>query len=70
MVVITKRLKEDFVKVGFKAENILVASDGVDLAEFNIDISQEEARNKVGLPLNKKIVMYAGHLFEWKGAVC
>lgn len=68
VVVITGRLKEDFIKNGFKPENILVASDGVDLEEFDINLSKEEARAKVGLPVDIKIVMYTGHLFEWKGA--
>jgi glycosyltransferase involved in cell wall biosynthesis len=68
VVVITKRLKEDFVKIGFSPENILVVPDGVDLDEFNIDVSKEDARNKVGLSLNAQIAMYTGHLFDWKGA--
>jgi len=68
VVVITGKLKEDFIKIGFKPENILLAPDGVDLAEFDIDISKGDARIRVGLPSDKKIAMYAGHLFEWKGA--
>lgn len=68
VVVITKNLKDDFIKIGFKPENILVAPDGVDLEEFDINISKEEARLKVGLPLGAQIAMYTGHLFEWKGA--
>jgi len=68
IIVITKHLKDDFIKMGFKEEKILVAPDGVDLAEFEINISREEARTKVSLPLNNHIVMYSGHLFEWKGA--
>ena len=68
IVAITQHLKDDFIKIGFRPENILVAPDGVDLAEFNIDISKDEARTRVGLPLSGKIVMYTGHLFEWKGA--
>lgn len=68
VVVITKQTKEDFVKIGFGSESVLVAPDGVDMAEFDINISKENARIKVGLPVNKKIVMYTGHFFEWKGA--
>ena len=68
IIVITKHLKDDFIKMGFKEEKILVAPDGVDLAGFDINISREEARTKVSLPLNNHIVMYSGHLFEWKGA--
>ncbi len=67
VIVITRRLKEDFIKIGFRPENLLVSPDGVDLAEFDIDISKEKARNRVGLPLDVKMVMYTGHLFEWKG---
>lgn len=65
LVVVTQGLWHEFEKVGFKS--ILVASDGVDLEEFSLDIFQEEARKKVSLPLDKKIVMYTGHLYDWKG---
>lgn len=65
LVVITKGLEQDFRRFGFK--NILVASDGVDLEEFSLSISQEEARKKTSLPLDKKIIMYTGHLYDWKG---
>ena len=67
VVVITKYLKEDFIKIGFRPENILVASDGTNLSDFDIDISKQEARVRTSLPVDKSIVMYAGHLFEWKG---
>lgn len=65
LIVITEGLRREFEKVGFK--NILVAPDGVDLEEFALNVSQEEARKKVSLPLDKKIVMYTGHLYDWKG---
>lgn len=65
LVVITKALQHEFQQVGFK--NILVASDGVDLKEFSLDISKEEARKKTSLPMDKTIVMYTGHLYDWKG---
>ena len=67
-VTITKALKEEFVKAGFDGSNILVAPDGVDIEEFDIDISKEDARRKTELPIDRNIVLYAGHLFEWKGA--
>lgn len=68
IVVISKAIKTDLVSLGYDPDKILVAHDGVDLGEFDIDISKEEARKKVSLPLDRKIVMYTGHLFEWKGA--
>jgi len=45
----------------------IVSPDGVDLSVFNIPVSQEEAKKKLGLPADKKIVLYTGHLYKWKG---
>lgn len=70
IVAISDGLKEDLVKFGIKDSNIRVARDGVDLEEFNVNISKEEAR-KYFFPPNyehKKIAVYIGHLYPWKGA--
>lgn len=67
IIVITNKLKELLIKKGIQKEKILVAPDGVDLEKFNINISKEEAREKLGLPLDKKIVIYAGLFDKWKG---
>lgn len=68
IIVITKKLKERFEDTGFPPDKILVAPDGIDFEEFQIQETKEEARKKLNLPLNKIIVMYVGHLFDWKGA--
>jgi glycosyltransferase involved in cell wall biosynthesis len=68
IVTITAGLKEEFINAGFDGDKILVASDGVDIEDFNIDISREDARKRAGLPIDKNIVLYSGHLFDWKGA--
>ncbi len=68
IIVITYGLKEELVKRGVAAEKILVAPDAVDLAEFDIDINQDAARKKLNLPPDKKIVLYTGHFYAWKGA--
>lgn len=67
IVVISQGLKEEFIKQGIGDERILVAPDSVDLAEFDIKITKAEARQKLNLPLDKKLVVYTGHLFPWKG---
>jgi glycosyltransferase involved in cell wall biosynthesis len=69
IISITHGLKKVFVKNGFDEKNILVASDAVDLEKFNIDISKKEARKKLDLPLDKKIIMYTGSfsVWGWKG---
>jgi len=67
LVVITRKLKEIYQDKGVNQEKILVAPDGVDLDFFQIPESQQECRRKLNLPLDKKIVLYAGHLYRWKG---
>src|SRR3989338_115557 len=68
IVVVSEAIKNDFVKIGFDPVSILVAHDGVDMDIFDIDITREEARSKTNLPKDSKVIMYTGHLFEWKGA--
>lgn len=68
VVAISGGIKRELEKIGFDPQNILVAFDAVDLRVFDIGISKTEARSKLNLPLDQKIVIYAGHLFEWKGA--
>lgn len=68
IVAITRGLADALVRSGIKPENILVAPDGVDLTEFDLSITQTEARQKLNLPLDKRIILYAGNLnFAWKG---
>ncbi len=62
VVVISNGLKDEFIDFGFKPENILAASDGVDLKEFDLDLDKNQARFKLGLPENKKLIGYVGQL--------
>jgi len=68
IISITDALKKEFINAGFLDSNVVVAPDGVDLDEFKADVSKKEARIKTGLPQDRTIIMYTGHLFEWKGA--
>lgn len=68
IIAISRGLADVFIKAGYPKSRILVAADGVDLEKFDIDLDIEQARNKLNLPLDKKIVLYIGHLYEWKGA--
>ena len=67
IVVITHSLKEFYVAREVPGERILVAHDAVDLDAFSVEISKQEARRRLNLPLDKQIVMYIGGLKEWKG---
>jgi len=58
--------KDRFSKAGFV--NTEAVQNGVDLDEFkNIKESKEELRKSLNLPIDKKIAMYVGHLYKWKG---
>jgi len=68
VVAITQGLKNQLSsQYHLPAEKILVASDGVDLKTFDIQLTRQEARQKLNLPLDKKIILYTGQLFAWKG---
>lgn len=67
IIVITRKLKDLFLRKGIAENKILVAPDAVDIKIFDIGCSMFEAREKLNLPKDKKIVLYAGHLYEWKG---
>ncbi len=68
LVVLNDFLKQRLVKTGVSEKKILISPDAVDLKKFDIDLDKDEARRKLQLPLDKKIVLYAGHLYRWKGA--
>lgn len=67
IIVITNQIKELLIKQGIDEKKILVASDAVDLKEFDAELDQIDCRQKLNLPLAKKIVLYSGHLYSWKG---
>lgn len=62
---ISNHLKDKLTEK-FKKE-IFVVPDGVDLNDFEISQTQDELRKHLGLPENKVIALYAGHLYPWKG---
>jgi len=69
IVVISNGLKLDLIKLGITADKIIVAPDGVDLKEFDISFpDQKLLRRELSLPIDKKLILYAGHLYDWKGA--
>ncbi|MFA5318162.1 MAG: glycosyltransferase family 4 protein [Patescibacteria group bacterium] len=69
IIVLTSFLKKELVNRGVQAEKIIIAPDAVNLEEFQINLSQAEARKKLSLPLDKKIIMYCGNFYvhDWKG---
>lgn len=69
VVVITQGIKNTLIEKGIPAEKIIVAPDAVDLDMFDVRISRDDARKKLGLPIDKKIAMYIGLFDAWKGYI-
>lgn len=61
LIFVTKYLRDHYIKkYNCRNKKTLVAPDAVNLNIFDINISKEEARKKLNLPLNKKIIGYCG----------
>lgn len=67
IVSITEGLRKDLITEGVPEAKITVAPDGVDLDLFIHPEGKERARARLGLPQNKRVVLYAGQLGGWKG---
>jgi len=46
---------------------LFVELNAVDVAQFDITATKEEARDALSIPQEQKIALYTGHLYEWKG---
>lgn len=57
--------KKQIAQDGFY--NLIAIPNGVDIEEFDSLDDKFEIRKKFSLPTDKKIVMYTGHLYGWKG---
>lgn len=60
VIVISQGLKDGLLKIGIDQNNIEILHDAVNLSEFDISITKEDARKELGISLNKTTVVYAG----------
>lgn len=68
LVVISQGIKDELVERGIHASKIFVARDGVDIERFLIKRSKTDCRDELVLPQDKRLIVYTGHLYAWKGA--
>jgi len=68
-LLITNKWKAEKVVHEFNVseKKIILERNAVDVKEFDISIEKIEARKKLGLPIEKQIAVYTGHLYSWKG---
>lgn len=59
-----EQLAQDF---DLDTQSIHAEPNAVTIADFDILMSQMDARKQLDLPQDKKIIVYTGNLFTWKG---
>ena len=58
---------DSFLRLPVPPEQVLVAHNGADPASMSPRLSREDARARVGLPLDRRVVVYAGRVNARKG---
>lgn len=66
-VVLNIHIKNELINLGVKDNSIIVLPSGIDMSSFDLSLTKEEAREKLSLPMDKKVVTYTGHFYKWKG---
>ena len=67
VVTISRGLAKEYIEAGLLAEKVIVEQDGVDLERFLPYQSKEEARRQLAFPIDTPVVVYTGHLYDYKG---
>jgi hypothetical protein len=67
VVAISEGIEEDYLRFGAPKKLLLVAHDGIDDSFFGEVEDKNQARTRLGLPVQKKIAMYIGGFDAWKG---
>jgi glycosyltransferase involved in cell wall biosynthesis len=67
VVTITEPIRERYVSGGVDPAKILVWPDAADLSPFHDLPTKREARSALGLPVDARIAVYCGHLYDHKG---
>ena len=68
IVAITSGVRVALIEMGADPHRVLVAPDAVAWERFAIETPAVDARRTLGLPVSGKMVVYAGHLYPWKGS--
>lgn len=67
IIVVNKEAKRRYDYFVDLEEKVFIAPDGVSLENFTIAESKETLRRELGLPQGKKIALYSGYFYLWKG---
>lgn len=67
VISISNGLRDELIKLGVPKDKIIVSPDGVDLKRFAPSITKEDARKMLSIKEDRRIALYTGQLFPWKG---
>lgn len=65
--VLNTYIKKELIRLGVDEDIIYITPSGVAIKDFDISESQGEARERVSLPADRKLVFYGGQFYSWKG---
>ncbi len=66
-VTLSEEVARSYIHAGLSSKKALVIHSGVDLENLLPAQGKQAARIKLALPLDEKIILYSGHLYEYKG---
>jgi len=55
------------LEYGLSEEKLILTPNGYDDKLFLTPVAKTKARQALAIPVDQKIVMYSGHLYDWKG---
>lgn len=68
IIAINNWIKKDLLgKFGMPKEKIMVFPNGIDLEMFGSRTERKDARQKLNLNADAKIILYIGRFYDWKG---
>lgn len=68
IIVISEGLEDFYKEKGVSEDRMVVAHDGVRVEDFQFNFNKNNLRDELNLPKNNPLIMYTGHLYDWKGA--
>jgi glycosyltransferase involved in cell wall biosynthesis len=66
IITMTYKMRDELIDLGVSEDKILAEHDAVDIKQFSLDKTREEARDRLGMSSNKNILLFIGK-FHTKG---
>jgi glycosyltransferase involved in cell wall biosynthesis len=66
-IITLTNITKNQIKKRYPEQTITTLPDGVNVKEFNMIYPKLECRKRINFPKNKKIILYTGYLYKWKG---